>query len=761
MKRIHTITLAAIGTALTLSAQSKFDMPAALLVQGAETQKAVMAKSRAGVELKAVGSNVDPQAKQLVIVTLQGDATSETLLALGYDAETTDSKYVLCRLDTDEMQKLAEFDFVKQISIGYMAEPKLNVARSVNGIDQLHSGTETDGQTFTGKGVITGMMDTGLDPNHSNFTINGEPRITRLWVIDGQYGNVQTFDTPTKIKNYTTDSNSATHATHVLGIMSGSYAGKSNGGEIALVNDRTGKVQISKTRDIPYYGVARESELAVCIGSLHNNNVIEAAKRLHEYGQSQGKPVVMNMSLGSNLGPHDGSDAASKRMAELGKDMLICLSAGNEGAYNISLNKQFTASDKTLKTTMSKSGTASGPIDIWGDNATVFSVSLAAIDKATGNALYTYTLSSSTSGEAKFIGGTGYSNYQNVTVDNAFSKYFGAQGLLTISSNVNPDNNRYNVYISIDLKGGSTNDIVPGIIVEGSAGTGVNMFCGRNGSLEFMSNGLAGFVSGSNENTINGMACGDNVLVVGAYVNRPQVPTIKNGLMSFGSSVKENDIAYFSSFGTTFQGRQLPDVVGPGMGMVSSFNKYYMEANKTSDDYNFRVAEVITNSQTGTRDYWAEMSGTSMSCPFVAGVLALWLEADPTLTMDRVKEIIKKTAVNDEFTAKNKERWGMGKINALGGLKEILGTGAVNTVQADDAADKLIVEALGGKRYSVFVGGTDGFTASLYNMQGALAATVTTDGDSTEIDASQLSEGIYVLQVQGRNLNTSRKFMVK
>ena len=150
-----------------------------------------------------------------------------------------------------------------------------------------------------------------------------------------------------------------------------------------------------------------------------------------------------------------------------------------------------------------------------------------------------------------------------------------------------------------------------------------------------------------------------------------------------------------------------------------------------------------------------------MSSPFVAGVLALWLEADPTLTIDRVKEIIKKTAVNDEFTAKNKERWGMGKINAFAGLKEILGTGSLNTVQADDAADKMIVEALGGKRYSVFVGGTDGFTANLYNMQGALTATVTTSGDTAEVDASQLSEGIYVLEVQGKNLRTSRKFMVK
>ena len=103
----------------------------------------------------------------------------------------------------------------------------------------------------------------------------------------------------------------------------------------------------------------------------------------------------------------------------------------------------------------------------------------------------------------------------------------------------------------------------------------------------------------------------------------------------------------------------------------------------------------------------------------------------------------------------------MGKINALAGLKEILGTGSVNTVEADDAADKMIIESLGGKRYSVFVGGTDGFTVNLYNIQGAIVATAATNGDTAEIDASAFADGIYLLEVTGKNLHASRKFVVK
>ena len=127
--------------------------------------------------------------------------------------------------------------------------------------------------------------------------------------------------------------------------------------------------------------------------------------------------------------------------------------------------------------------------------------------------------------------------------------------------------------------------------------------------------------------------------------------------------------------------------------MIASYSTPYMqklEAGELPNEgvaFNQRCAEA-TNPVTKETNYWMEMSGTSMSSPFVAGVLALWLEAVPTLTMDRVKEIIRKTATHDEFTAKDPDKWGMGKINALAGLKEILGTGSVNTVEADDAADK-------------------------------------------------------------------------
>lgn len=202
--------------------------------------------------------------------------------------------------------------------------------------------------------------------------------------------------------------------------------------------------------------------------------------------------------------------------------------------------------------------------------------------------------------------------------------------------------------------------------------------------------------------------------------------------------------------------------------MISSYSRYYMAAN-SKDEYNIDgsaiSAWVYNETSKKTKSYWAEMSGTSMSSPFVAGVLALWAEAaadrGEVLTMDRVKQIIKETADHDEFTAQQPERWGMGKINALAGLKKILSQSTVNSVGADDPEKSLIVENRGGKQFNVFMGGTDGFTANLYNMQGALVASVATEGEALDLDASAMGDGIYLLEVQARNTRVARKLMVK
>jgi subtilisin family serine protease len=78
-------------------------------------------------------------------------------------------------------------------------------------------------------------------------------------------------------------------------------------------------------------------------------------------------------------------------------------------------------------------------------------------------------------------------------------------------------------------------------------------------------------------------------------------------------------IAITSSQGPTRDGRQKPDVAGPGTDIVA--------------------AKAFAGG-----DEWIEMSGTSMASPHVAGVVGLMLAVNPRLTGAQVGGIIKRTA---------------------------------------------------------------------------------------------------------------------
>lgn len=100
----------------------------------------------------------------------------------------------------------------------------------------------------------------------------------------------------------------------------------------------------------------------------------------------------------------------------------------------------------------------------------------------------------------------------------------------------------------------------------------------------------------------------------------------------------------FSSRGPTSDGRIKPDVLGPG-------------------DY-------ITAARAGTRDGYVNFSGTSMSTPFVAGVSALLIAADPTLTPDEVREVLHRTAEDFGEVGPDPE-YGHGRVRPVAALAAI------------------------------------------------------------------------------------------
>lgn len=738
------------------------------------------------MQQSTLAPEITAEQRVAVLVTMKEAGMGYILAENGYEIENELGRIVIARLTAPEMEAVAELDEVVQVSLGFEAEPMMRVARKTTKVDDVHKANASSGLShgYTGEGVIVGMMDTGLDPNHLNFRdAAGKLRIKNYWEIKGADGSVVLYDTPEKIGAFETDLRQETHATHVLGIMAGSHNARpgSGNGMVATLNG-LGKPSVSASNINPYYGVAKDAEMSVCSGTLENNNITIAAGRFRDYVKSTGKPGVLNFSLGNQRGPHDGTDASSLALADVGKDVLICMSAGNEGNANISLSKTLTASDKTVRTFVSTGLAGNGYLDIWSSGPQTLKVTFAAINLTNGNIVGTFEIPTPSS--FSYIGGTSV-RYSNVVKNAQFGNTFGQSSFIGYSANLNTANNRYDVYLTFELSGSNANTAAA-IIVEGTDGNKIDMY----GSMVLRSNGMAGYLDGTPTNSINGLACGDNILVVGAYVNSNPYMTLGGESSWSSTTYPQGGIAAFSSYGHTFQGRQLPDVVGPGMGMISSYNSYYVrdEINNyvtkgLANPVNTKTeAQLRTEAESGysvwinspdkkdpddmktpLKNYWGEMSGTSMSSPFVAGVLALWSQAAAEkgvrLSMDDVKKVIAATADKDEFTAQQPERWGMGKINALAGLKYILANelGGVDGIASDDPESSLIIEPVGGGVYSVFLAGVEGFTATLHNLQGQAVATASATGNELTLDGSALGRGVYVLTVQAPNTRISRK----
>ena len=186
-------------------------------------------------------------------------------------------------------------------------------------------------------------------------------------------------------------------------------------------------------------------------------------------------------------------------------------------------------------------------------------------------------------------------------------------------------------------------------------------------------NKIAGynFIDGSNLCCSNDRAGTDSLILVGAYVTRNAI-TDHNGKKYSIQSYEIGNCAPFSSYtveGYGPTGRMEPTISAPGATIVSAVNHY---SSKYTDDSNASADHVRVNDD--VENPYGNMAGTSMAAPCAAGIVALWLQADPTLTVADVKQLMKETAIHDDYTDDVEGAWhfGNGKLNALGGLLAIL-----------------------------------------------------------------------------------------
>lgn len=154
-------------------------------------------------------------------------------------------------------------------------------------------------------------------------------------------------------------------------------------------------------------------------------------------------------------------------------------------------------------------------------------------------------------------------------------------------------------------------------------------------------------------------------------------------VISVGAGTKEGGLASFSSRGTPADQRlsdadpnndhDAPTIIAPGAGREFETNAGKFTAAIVATR---AVTNVVSNGLTDDLEiepafvpFYTQIVGTSMACPFAAGVVALMLDADPTLTPDEVKQIIRETATH----MPGREEWevGAGYINAYAAVDKV------------------------------------------------------------------------------------------
>ncbi|MDE5628049.1 MAG: S8 family peptidase [Muribaculaceae bacterium] len=705
---------------------------------------------------RKLASSADAAAEMVcAIVTLDSQQGVEQFLQLGFDVTDVIGNMVLCDIPLDSVESLVALDYVVNISFGNKAGILMDNARPSTGVDKIHAGTDFT-KSYTGKGVVTGLFDSGLDAQHLNFMdADGVSRVKGITTVIGAGGTQTIYDTASLISRFTTENVNETHGTHVLGIMAGSYKGEGKFGGMNV--------------DCPYYGIATESDIVIGCGDLYDNNILKGVRFVLDRAKALGEPAVVNLSIGTSMGTHDGLSPFGKILDEYGKEGVIVMAAGNEGTARMGVAKTFTADDKTLATTVypvtTSTGTRpttvsgyNGQIQFYSSDSRPFRTRVVIINRMTNEIVDEFVLAGSSNGAVTKIGGSatgnGYTTLKN------FDDATSSGSSIEISSNVGTDNNRYGVNIKHYLDYPSSGRYYLGFILEGEEGQTINGYTASTSSTltgEFYGRGVLGWMDGSENGTINEMACGKNIIVVGSYNTRTSWPAVNGGgsYRYSGSGYDLNDVSGFSSYGTLYDGRNLPHFCAPGCGVISSFNYYALKSISPQ-----LLCGVNTSNRLRSYD-WGNTQGTSMAAPHAAGVFALWLEANPELTGDKIREIAMSTASKDLYTAKGDPvKWGAGKLNAVEGLKEAIRLASVVGGVAVDQS-KIVINNAGNRQFDIFAGDASNISASLYNLSGMQAAAASVNDDNLSFNVENVPAGIYILEVNADGRTETQKVALK
>lgn len=261
--------------------------------------------TRKGAETVSPETNL-----QLQVTTIVGGAetVADFAIAEGYQAEAPTDQLAVITAPASFIKTLAARSEVLYVNKSEQLFPTMHLVRNETGVTKVTEGAGLD-TPYDGTGVVVGVIDQGFEFKHPAFL-----NACKKWgssATSGMLKNSAPFNDPNDNEG---------HATHVANIAVG-----------------------RKVEGCDYYGVATGAELLPMMSNLSTSSTVAQAAAIKKYAEGEGKPWVINMSFGSNSGPHDGSSDTDQNMDKLStKGGILVGAMGNSGAEKLHVMHKFT-----------------------------------------------------------------------------------------------------------------------------------------------------------------------------------------------------------------------------------------------------------------------------------------------------------------------------------------------------------------------------------------------------------------------------------
>lgn len=270
-------------------------------------------------------------SKERVHVLVQFQTDASVLRELGCEITSRAGDVAAVFVEAGSLEKLQQHPEIVFVETSRALKDETDISlMDINLADPVTGSSDIPGE---GRGALIGVIDSGFDLTHPSFlNAQGKTRIRAAW---DQVNLITSPGVPPSAFGYGVEYTNAAinghvaarrilvvrnhkeagaHGTYVMGIAAGNgapygiYKGVAPEADLILVTYRN---------DVPVGGSAY---------------VLDAIEYIRKHTEASGRPVVINLSQGDNLGAHDGTsllERAIDHVVDEGR-VLVVVSAGNE-----------------------------------------------------------------------------------------------------------------------------------------------------------------------------------------------------------------------------------------------------------------------------------------------------------------------------------------------------------------------------------------------------------------------------------------------